>query len=156
MSERSIGVREGNIPPGLSWGEGEGLASVALEVGIGANRSRPGGGTSVTKNLIGEEVGGVCFFERLLVISARGGGVVRPFVDVGSIVGAVARVGPSSAVTGGGVCCCSGAARVVDGPLSGRGSHVSPFGLGAGSGLSCVAGGSIVASGRGTNIFIQN
>ena len=68
MSDRSIGVGEGNIPPEVCWGEG--LASVALEVGVCANRSRPGVGTPVRKNLIGEGVGGVRSFERLLVISA--------------------------------------------------------------------------------------
>ena len=147
MSDRSIGVGEGNIPPGVCWGEGR--ASVALEVGVCANRSRPGGGTPVRKNLIGEGVGGVRSFERLLVISARGGGVVGPSVDWGSIVGGVVTVGVSGTVTGEGVCCCTGAARIVDGPLSGRGSRVSPCELGAGSGHSCKEGGSITTSGRG-------
>ena len=62
MSDRSIGMGEGNTPPGVCWGEGEGLASVALEVGVGANRSRPGDGTPVRKSLIGEGVGGVRSF----------------------------------------------------------------------------------------------
>ena len=52
MSDRSIGVGEGNIPPDACWGEG--LASGALEVGVCANRSRPRGGTPVRKNLIGK------------------------------------------------------------------------------------------------------
>ena len=148
MSDRSIGVGEGNIPPGVCWGEG--LTSVALEVGGCANRSRPGGGTPVRKNLIGEGVGGVRSFERLRLISALGGGVVGPFVDGGSIVGVVVTVGSAGSMTGdGGSGACTGAGEGVDCPLSGCGSRVSPCELGAGSGLSCVAGGSIVRSGRG-------
>ena len=167
MSDRSIGVGKGNIPPDVCWGEG--LASVALEVGVCANRSRPGGGTPVRKNLIGEGVGGVRSFERLLVISARGGGVVGPFVEGGSLVGGVVTVGGSSGVctgAGGGVDgpfveggsliggvvtvgACTGAGGGVDCPLSGCGSRVSPCELGAGSGHYCVAGESITTSGRG-------
>ena len=167
MSDRSIGVGEGNILPDVCWGEG--LASVALEVGVCANRSRPGGGTPVRKNLIGERVGGVRSFERLLVISARGGGVVGPFVGGGSAVGEVVTVGVCSGAcsgAGGGVDgpfieggslvggvvvmvgACTGAGGGVDSPLSGRGSHFSSFEPWAGSGFSRAAGGSIATSGR--------
>ena len=89
-------------------------------------------------------------FERLLVISARGGGVVGPSIDGGSIVGGVVTVGGPCTVTAGGcIGACTGAGGGVDCPLSGRGSRGSPCGPGAGSGLSCVAGGSITTSGRG-------
>ena len=168
MSDRSIGVGEGNIPPGVCWGEG--FASVALVVGVCANRSRPGGGTPVRKNLIGEGVGGVRSFKRLLVMSARGGGVVGPFVGGGSTVGEVATVGfCSSSCSGaggdeagpiveggslvGGVVmvggACTGAGGSVDGPLSGRGSLFPSFESWAGTGFSRVAGAFITTSGRG-------
>ena len=126
MSDRSIGVGKGNIPPGVCWGED--FASVAPEVGFCANRSRPGGGTPVLRNLIGEGVGGVRSFERLLVISARGGGVVGPFVDGGSIVGGVVTAGAAGTVIGEGVCngACTGAGGGVDCPLSGCGSRIFP------------------------------
>ena len=121
MSDRSIGVGEGNIPPEVCWGEG--LASVALEVGVCANRSRPGVGTPVRKNLIGEGVGGVRSFVRLLVISAQGGGVVSPFVGGGSTVGEVVTVGVRSGA-------CTGAGGGVDGPFVEGGSLVGGGGDG--------------------------
>ena len=154
----------------MCWGEA--LASVALGVGVRANRSRPGGGTPVRKNLIGEGVGGVRSFERLLVISARSGGVVGPFVGGGSAIGEVVTVGVCSGAclgAGGGVDgpfveggslrvvrgvvvmvgACMGAGGGVDGPLSGRGSRSSSFEPWAGSGFSHAAGGSIATYGHG-------
>ena len=97
--------------------------------------------TPVRRNLIGEGVGGVPSFERLRLMSALGGGVVGPFVEGGSLAGGVVTVGGRSSA-------CTGAGGGVDGPLPGSGSRVSPCELGAGSGLSCEAGGSITTSGR--------
>ena len=146
MSDRRIGEGEPNALPQVVRGLGR---EPVPEVGSRSNRRRPGGGTPVRRSLIGDGVGGVRSFERLLEISALGGGVVGPFVDGVSIVGGVVTVGAAGTVTGGGVCCCTGAAGIVDGPLSGRGSRVSPCELGAGSGHSCKAGGFITTSGRG-------
>ena len=141
MSDRSIGVGEGNMPPDVCWGEG--LPSVASEVGCSrVNRSRPGGGTPVRRNLIGVGVGGLRSFDQLRLMSALGGGVVGPFVEGGSLTGGVVTVGGCSSA-------CTGAGGGVDGPLPGSGSRVSPCELGAGSGLSCEEGGSITMSGRG-------
>ena len=87
------------------------------------------------------------------MISARGGGVVGPFVGGGSTVGGVVTVGGAGMVTVGGCSgVCMGAGGGVDRPLSGCGSRVSPCGLGAGSGLSYVVEGSIVTSGRGGSV----
>ena len=69
----------------------------------------------------------MCSFERLLVISARGGGVVGPFVGGGSTVGGVVTVGGAGTVTVGGCSgACTGAGGGVDCPLSGCGSRASP------------------------------
>ena len=85
------------------------------------------------------------------MVAARGGGVVGPFVDGGSIVGGVVTVGVAGIVMGEYVFISAGtrAGRCANCPLAGRGSRVSPCGPGAGSGLSCAVGESITTSGRG-------